>query len=300
MRKFLTITIFLIIIVAIGSHSKTIQNWIIKNFVYDVPSVIERQNDYALNRSFDFVQITDNLNPKNKQDVLNIIYTFLDSGSDDFSFFCEYSECKRDIEKLSEENKYSKLNNFVHPFNSFNKINIHTSAANRIRITVEKTYSEEDIKFINTEIDKIVEEHIKENMTIREKITAFHDHIINITRYDTEYLDVAITNPTHPSNTALGPLRYGKSLCGGYTDVMTIYLNRLNVTNYKISSKEHIWNLIYFENEWLHIDLTWNDPVTDDGRDILSHRFLLITTEDLESINTEAHEFNKSVFVEAK
>ena len=33
----------------------------------------------------------------------------------------------------------------------------------------------------------------------------------------------------------------------------------LNIPNFKVSSKEHIWNVIYYNNAWYHIDVTWDD-----------------------------------------
>ena len=81
---------------------------------------------------------------------------------------------------------------------------------------------------------------------------------------------------------------------------MAIFLNRLNIPNYRISSSDHIWNFVYLDNNWYHLDLTWDDPVTDSGVNMRLDTFLLITTEQLENLNTNYHIYNKTIYPEAK
>ena len=60
---------------------------------------------------------------------------------------------------------------------------------------------------------------------------------------------------------------------------MAIFLNSLGVKNYKIATENHIWNAVYIDNNWYHLDLTWDDPVTKDSAvDTLSHKFFMINT----------------------
>lgn len=300
MKKVLVTILLLLTLTGIIYFARPIQDWIIKNYIFNEDPVIEEANKYFIKNTFDFVQDTNNFDPQNKQELRNIIFTILNSGWDEFAFYCEYDGCMEDINVLSADGEYSLINNFVHPFNSYNKINITTNTANRIKITIEKTYTEEEINLVNAKIDDIVANNITEEMTTKEKIITFHNYIINTTAYDTKYIDDNIVDNSHPSHKAIGPLFYNKALCGGYTDVMAIYLNRLGIKNYKVSSEQHIWNIVYFEKEWLHLDLTWDDPVTSDGQNILHDHFLLITTKELEELKTGFHDYDKQVFIEAK
>ena len=79
---------------------------------------------------------------------------------------------------------------------------------------------------------------------------------------------------------------------------MAIFLNKLNIPNYKISNNEHIWNLAYINGQWLHIDLTWDDPVTD--KNVNRDNYFLITTTELNKQVDNSHSFDKNIFVEAK
>ena len=79
---------------------------------------------------------------------------------------------------------------------------------------------------------------------------------------------------------------------------MALFLNRLNIPNYKVASNTHVWNALFLENAWIHLDLTWDDPVTENGKDTLLHKFYLIDTASLEKYNITDHEFDKTIYEE--
>ena len=53
-------------------------------------------------------------------------------------------------------------------------------------------------------------------------------------------------------------------------------------------------------NNWLHVDLTWDDPVSTDGKNYLEKNTLLITNKRLKQIDNKEHNFNESIYVEGK
>ena len=134
----------------------------------------------------------------------------------------------------------------------------------------------------------------------RKQIKVFHDYIINNTVYDTERAedinDFVHTNNDSQSHKANGVLKSHIGLCSGYTDLMAIFLSSLNVQNYKISHQKHVWNAVYLNNTWYHLDLTWDDPVTNTGENILIDDFFLITTEKLEALDQTNHKYDKTVY----
>ena len=73
----------------------------------------------------------------------------------------------------------------------------------------------------------------------------------------------------------------------------------LNIPNYKISSENHIWNLVNVDNNWYHLDLTWDDPVTSNGTDVLEYDYFLITTTELEELESDQHNFDIKIYKEA-
>lgn len=249
---------------------------------------------------FKYVASTDNFVPSSKQDIMDIIYTILNSGWKEFTFYCptEYTECVNDVTSITNNDEtLSNINNFVHPYNSFKTIETNYTTSGEITIIVHKMYSDNDIKELNKKVDEIYNKSVKDNMTTEEKIKAIHDYIINNAKYD----DAKISGVTKEnSNTAVGVLIDGYGICSGYTDAMAIFLNKLEIPNIKVSSAKHIWNLVYLDGRWLNLDLTFDDPIVDTGEDLLIHDYFLKDTKTIiKNDKSNQHNFDKKVFVEA-
>ena len=107
-----------------------------------------------------------------------------------------------------------------------------------------------------------------------------------------------MNDKTYHSNTAYGVLLEGYGICSGYSDAMKLFLDKLNIINYKISNDQHIWNLVYLDGQWLHLDLTWDDPVSD--KNITRDNYFLITTKTLKELKDDVHYYDNNIFDEAK
>ena len=294
--------IICIIIGIICSYKEEIQKLYSKLFLQkNIVIKDEEKNEYYREYNFEFVQNTENFLPKNKKDLYNIYYTAINSGKEMFTFYCpdEYKKCLSDIKTLAnDEVTLSDINNFVHPYNSFNHIETEYDTLGKITIRVNHIYTEEDIIKINGKINLLKLELIKENINQEEQLKIIHDYIINNSKYDSDRSDKNIIN--YKSDIAYGPLFEGYAICGGYTDLMAIFLNDLGIVNYKIASKSHIWNAVKLDNTWYNLDLTWDDPVTSDGSNYLGHTYFLIPTKELLDIETTEHTFNEDVYIELK
>ena len=73
---------------------------------------------------------------------------------------------------------------------------------------------------------------------------------------------------------------------------MELFLERMNIKSFKVSSENHIWNAVYINNNWKHLDLTWDDPVATDGKDYLEYNYFLIDTDQLLTLEQTEHNFN--------
>lgn len=306
MKKITTFLLLLIMIV-IGIFHKDITALVLEKFIYKKEIIIQARNSYAFENNFTFVQETNNFKPTSKQDLKNIIYTYLNRGWNDFSFYCEdsYPTCTDDVKALANDaTTLSSINNFVHPFNSYDKLYITVNNLGKVTIETRTLYSKEEQTQLNIVIDKIIEKTITEDMSKRDQIKAVHDYIIDHSVYDESRAEAIKNNQNldiqYPSHKANGPLLEGKALCSGYSDAMALFLSKLGIKNYKISSENHVWNFVYLDNKWYHLDLTWDDPVVSTHENLLLHDFFLITTEELQKIDLTQHEFDKDVYIEAK
>lgn len=274
------------------------------NFLLTSKSV-ERQygqtaeNSYFLEDNFDFVDNYESTEIHSKEEIIASIYYLINSGVTNSKRYCakDYETCYEDMEMVSNDtNLLSVLNNYVHPYNSFDSI-IFKFDDNIINIEIKHTYTKEEIEELNNKVDTIIKENIKSNMSTKDKIKAIHDYIINNTEYDTKKSD-NIKDTTYKSNTAYGVLIQGYGICSGYSDAMKLFLDKLNIVNYKVSNDQHIWNVVLLDGNWYHLDLTWDDPVSD--KNITRDNYFLITSTTLAQLDDDVHYFNQAYFNEAK
>lgn len=260
--------------------------------------IIAKANAYYLDNDYTYLKnYTDDVS--NKEELLNYIYYVINTGSTYADGECtkEYTNCTKDLNEIAnDEKKLSLINNFVHPFNSFKTISFTYNDQGRFSLIIEHIYTEEEITKINYIVDTKIKELIIDTMTNEEKVKTIHDYIIDNTTYDTLKTE-NIHDDTYKSNTAYGVLIQGYGICSGYSDAISIFLNKLNIENYKISNDTHIWNLVYLNGVWSHLDATWDDPISkfNENRDT----YFLINYDELVSLDDNTHSFDKTIYREA-
>lgn len=303
MKKFLYFSLFILTVIFIYIKKDDITKDIVINKMEDTLK-FEEPNEYYKPYDYNYVQNTENLYPENRQQLLNLLYSAINRGNEKLTFLCKYEECIDDVNEIVENKEYlSSINNLVHPFNSYSNIYFLINKYGKIELTIKKQYTESEIVLINSKLDNIIEELQLNTLNDYDKIKAFHDYIINNTKYDTSInIENQLTVDTN-ANKATGLLLEKKAICSGYSDTIAIFLNRYGYNNYKISSRAHIWNLILTDEGWKHIDATWDDPITTNGRDILLYDFFIINTNELfekeKDLEEQEHNYNKEIYTEA-
>ena len=303
-RVILTI-LYILVIICLVVYRKNIITFVIEHLIYSRNITEYTPNEYTRQENFEYVKTTDKFIAHSAKDVLNIVYTIIDSGASEFTFYCdkEYANCQNDIESLSSNTDYLTLmNNFVDPYNSYKKLYVVTNAVGKITISLDKLYSDEEINLVNAYIDNFEKNHITSDMTYKDKIKEFHDYVINNAKYDSlkanELKNNIYSENTNQSHKATGIVKNKLALCSGYTDIMAIYLDRLGIKNYKVSNDTHIWNALYIDDAWYHLDLTWDDPVTSNGKNLLIYEFFIIDTDKLIEKDTLEHTYNSYIYKE--
>ena len=255
------------------------------------------KNEYYRNYNFTFVKNTDNFVVTEKDELLDIYYTIVNSGMTDFTFYCspQYENCVKDVYDLANNQELvSTINNFVHPYNSFKSLSTDIESTGKVTLHLTKVYNDDMIVILNYKVDEIIKKEINQDDEIRDKIKKIHDYIINNSSYDKERSDNKIIN--YKSDNAYGVLLENYGLCGGYTDAMMLFLEKFNIPNYKISTENHVWNYVKIDDKWWHLDLTWDDPVSLDGKNILDNSYFLINDATLFSIEKNEHNYDKNIY----
>ena len=300
MKKYIVLIFLIILFGFTYAYRSTLYDLYRTYFVKEDKDVsLNTKNDYTRDYSFDYVKLTDDFSPSNYQDLLNIYYTVLNSGADSFSFYCpdDYSSCLEEVDSLANDQKtLSTINNFVHPYNSFKHLETSYDDYGKVTLSIDHIYNDSDIKLINAKVKEIEKEIWNDTMSNEDKIKEAHNYIINNSKYDQERSDNNVVK--YKSDMAYGTLLEGYSLCGGYTDAMELFLEDLGIKSYRIASENHVWNAVNLNDLWYHLDLTWDDPITTDGSDILEYNFFLITTSELSELEGEQHNYDKNVYSE--
>lgn len=75
------------------------------------------------------------------------------------------------------------------------------------------------------------------------------------------------------------------AVCNGYAEAMQILLMCAGInTKFVVGTTgdmDHAWNLVEINEKWYHLDATWNDPLPDQGEDVL-HAYFNVTDEIME------------------
>lgn len=282
--------ISIFIVTFVNFNKNEINKYIYKSFNKN-KFVIPKINEYYNDLNYEFIaNYTDDIN--NKEELLNYIYYVINSGSTYANGQCsdKYLNCYEDLKKIANDTDLlSNLNNFVSPYNSFKVITFENNLYGTFNIKIKHTYGEKEISEINKFINEFINKYINSKMSTYDKIKAVHDYIIENTDYDSNIKD--------SSKTAYGVIKYNEGICSGYADTVSLILNNLGIKNYRINSKDHIWNLVYVNGKWLHLDVTWDDPISEEPN--LNYTYFLITSNELKNLKDNTHEFDNNIFKEA-
>ena len=139
----------------------------------------------------------------------------------------------------------------------------------------------------NQRMDQLLKEIILPELTPHEKVKAVHDWIVLNTAYD-----LTLTYRTH-----YDILERGQAVCHGYALLFYRMMEKLDIPVSFVlgnTTEAHIWNKVFLDGHWFHIDVTYNDPVPDvKGRVV--YDFYLLTDEQIQ----ETHTIEKDYATEA-
>ena len=85
-----------------------------------------------------------------------------------------------------------------------------------------------------------------------------------------------------------------RAVCEGYARASQYLLNQLGVHTLYIcgtaghdgTSESHAWNVVRVDGDYYQLDVTWGDPLNDDGSQTKSYDYLCITEEEISRDHT--------------
>lgn len=111
--------------------------------------------------------------------------------------------------------------------------------------------------------DQVIAQVIREGMSQREMAEALYAYVTSTVSYDQRYYSDRSSVP-YESQTALGALRDGMAICGGYSHAVKRLFEKVGIPCYNVTGKyfseNHMWNIALLDGQWL-----WFDATSDRG-----------------------------------
>ena len=136
-----------------------------------------------------------------------------------------------------------------------------------IDVVYETSLEQEAV--VDAMIAEIIKELKLESASEYQKVKLIHDYIINNSSYDTSL----------KKSTAYNLLVDKTAVCEGYA--LTAYRLFLaaglesRIISGMGDNQPHAWNIVKVDGKWYNIDLTWDDPVSSNGRQLLRYDYFL-------------------------
>jgi len=110
-------------------------------------------------------------------------------------------------------------------------------------------------------------------------VVAVHDYLVLNTAYDMPAFKSGQSTPSHQAS---GALLTGKAVCSGYASAFLLLMETAGIPCKYVYNDDHAWNLVQVDNEWYHVDVTWDDPVPD-APGVTDYSYFMMTDAEIKS-----------------
>lgn len=228
-------------------------------------------------------------------DISGRLQKEIEKGSDSFVIYIN----DMPVDDLSELN--GMLNGIWGSGSSYQQIGSVGDNYKKIRITIEKTSnyyavqayvkgtpipeSDERAKRLYDAISKIMSSYVTVEMSDLEKEVALHDYLVRHCTYS------EAEEWSHESDVfrAYGALVNGEAVCNGYAEALQLLFTCAGIPSKFVMGMaedvEHAWNLVELDGKWYHVDATWDDPLPDQGEDVI-HTYVNVSDDEIATVHT--------------
>lgn len=121
------------------------------------------------------------------------------------------------------------------------------------------------IKQANAKANAIIPRIIRDGMTRKQKLRAIHNYLVKNCVYDENVRRYGYDD----AYTAYGCLIEKKAVCQGYAGVFNLLAAKTGICSIAVPGEagggSHAWNYVKDGSSYRYIDVTWDDPVQDQG-----------------------------------
>ncbi len=158
----------------------------------------------------------------------------------------------------------------------------------KLDFTYKTTLKEEQA--VDKKVKSVLQAMVLEDASDYEKVKEIHDYIINRVSYDRQLTKTS----------AYDALIDKSAVCEGYSMLAYLMFTEAGLETRIISGTgdgvPHAWNIVKVNGKWYNIDLTWDDPISSDGKPMLVYDYFLKSTKDFIDHKRDA-EYKTDTFV---
>ena len=147
-------------------------------------------------------------------------------------------------------------------------------------------YATDEVRDYDTQMSAILAKIITPGMTDRQKVKAVHDYMVVNYKYDVDFESGLYGKDTYAF---YGLLKNDTGVCQAYAELFYLFMGYLDIECYYLGgwakgssgkNEPHAWNVVYIDDGYYHVDVTFDDPVPDAGSKI-SYKYFLLTTKEI-------------------
>jgi len=153
------------------------------------------------------------------------------------------------------------------------------------RKAVEQHVTDE-MRAYDAKIATILDEIIKPGMTEKQKVKAVHDYMVVNYKYDENFEVGLYGSDTYAFH---GLLNNGTGVCQAYAELFYLFMWYEDIECIFVGGWAdggtgeyglHAWNVVYADDGYYHVDVTFDDPLPDSGSKI-SYDYFLKTDDEM-------------------
>jgi hypothetical protein len=235
---------------------------------------------------------------ESEKELINTIYTAMLDRTEKITVKYSLPDYKLDFDELFDRvlsidsDKTAKdgdyLNYSIKSWNAKGNM-VGKNTTLYIELTYKTTLKEEQA--VDQKVKSVLKGLKLEKASDYKKVKAIHDYIINRVSYDRKLVKAS----------AYDALINKSAVCEGYSMLAYRMFTEVGLDTRIIpgtgNGGPHAWNIVKVKDKWYNIDLTWDDPISSDGKPMLVYDFFLKSTKDFTDHKRSA-EYKTEEFVQ--
>ena len=149
----------------------------------------------------------------------------------------------------------------------------YTSKKATVNFFVTYLLTQDEEQFVTNEVKRLARQLTNDQMSDLAKIKEIHDYVVR----NTEYSSDTISSQYSPYTI----LTEQKGVCQAYAFLIYRLLQEADVEVLYVKGMAgggmHAWNLVKLNDEWYHVDATWNETIGEEADD----QYFLVTDQQM-------------------